>query len=71
MNGLFLSEQEINSLALQRMNNRHRISSLEDAEDFIKIVRANFANISREKLLKMLTYTGMFHEDGTLKQEFR
>lgn len=71
MNGLFLSEQEINSLAFQKMNNQHRISSIEDAEDFIRAARANFSGISREKMLKMLTYTGMFHEDGTLKEEFR
>ena len=71
MNGLFLSEQEINSLAFQKMNSKNRISSLEDAEEFIRAAHANLAGISREKMLKMLTYTGMFHEDGTLKEEFR
>lgn len=71
MNGLFLTEQEKNSLALRKMRSGFRVSTLEDSEEFIRVAQENFSALPKEKLLEMLTYTGMFHKDGTLKEEFR
>lgn len=71
MNGLFLTEQEKNSLALRKLRSGFRVSTLEDSEEFIRVAQENFSALSKEKLLEMLTYTGMFHKDGTLKEEFR
>ena len=71
MNGLFLTEQEKKSLALHKLSSRFRVSTMEDADEFIRVAEKNLSGISKEKLLEMLTYTGMFHEDGTLKEDFR
>ena len=56
MNGLFLSEKELKSLAFQKLNSGFRIVTLEDSEEFIKMARENLAGLPREKLLEMLTY---------------
>ena len=71
MNGLFLSEKEKKSLAFQKISKGFRVSTLEDSEEFIRAVQRNFAGLPKEKLLEILTYTGMFYEDGTLKEDFR
>ena len=70
MNGLFLTEQEKKSLALRKLRSGFRVATLEDAEEFIRVAQENVSTLSEEKLLEMLTYTGMFHADGTLKEEF-
>lgn len=71
MDGLFLSEKEKKSLALQKLRSGFRVATLEDAEEFIRVAQENFSSLSNKKRLEMLMYTGMFHEDGTLKEEFR
>lgn len=71
MDGLFLTEQEKSSLALQKMSSGFRVTTLEDSKEFIRVAQENFSGLSNAKLLEMLTYTGMFHNDGTLKEEFR
>ena len=71
MNGLFLSEQEKESLSLKKLRSGFRVATVEDSEEFIKVAQENFSGLSNKKRLEMLAYTGMFHDDGTLKEEFR
>lgn len=71
MNGLFLTKKEKKSLALQKIKLGFRVTTLEDSKEFIRVAKKNLSNLSTTKLLEMLTYTGMFNEDGTLKEEFR
>ena len=71
MNGLFLAQKEKDSLAFKKIRRGFRVTSLEDSEEFITMARENLENLPPEKFLEMLTYTGMFYKDGTLKKEFR
>lgn len=71
MNGLFLSQDEKDSLGFKKLSKGFKVTSLEDSEEFITKAKENLDNLPEEKFLKMLTYTGMFYDDGTLKEEFR
>ena len=71
MRSIFLTQKEKDLLAFKKMRRGFRIATLEDSEEFIAMAKKNLENLPKEKFLEMLTYTRMFHKDGTLKKEFR
>ena len=50
MNGLFLTEQEKKSLALHKLSSRFRVSTMEDADEFIRVAEKKFIRHIERKI---------------------
>lgn len=67
---VFLTPEQIAELDFPK-GGVQRVRCAHDAELYIEEMKELFANMSDDKFLKLLEFTGMYTKKGKLKKEFR